>query len=190
MFLLFGGDNIVYAQSKSVYKVDVTNVTTKVKTTLYVLAVSPEEAAQEVSLNGWQVEKVEPFGRYRAAFKENLNADNTQLRYILTIYFEPCKYSVLIDNETVSKIKELDPIKHYIIYGHTDSAPVKNTKDFKNNYELSIKRAEFVKNFIISITDIPSDNIDIVGLGEFYPKVDNTVNGAVENRRVEVYERY
>jgi outer membrane protein OmpA-like peptidoglycan-associated protein len=190
MLLLFGGANIVFAQTKSVYKVDVTNVTTKVKTTLYVLARSPEEAAQEVSLNGWQVEKVEPFGRYRAAFKGNVNEDTTQLTYILTIYFEPCKYSVLIDNETVSKIKELDPVKHYIIYGHADSSPVKKVEEFKNNYELSIKRAEFVKNFIISITDIPSDNIHVVGLGEFYPKIDNTINGALENRRVEVYERY
>lgn len=190
MLHLFGGVNIIFAQSKSVYKVDVTNVATKVKTTLYVLATSPEEAAQEVSLNGWKVEKVEPYGRYRTSFKGNFDANSTSLKYVLTIYFEPCKYSVLIDNETVSKIKALDPAKYYIVYGHSDSAPVENMKDVKNNYELSIKRAEFVKSFIISITDIPADHINIVGLGEFYPKVDNTVNGALENRRVELYERY
>ena len=189
LLLLFGGGNI-YAQSKTVYRVDVVNVESKVRTVLYVLATNAEEAAQEVAQNGWKVEKVESYGKYRTTFNGNLNAINPQLRYILSIYFEPCGYSVLIDNETLTKIKSLDSTKHYIIYGHTDSMPPKRIKDFKNNYELSIKRAEFLKNFIISVTGIPADSINIVGLGEIYPKVDNTVSGAYENRRAELYERY
>lgn len=189
LLLLYGGVSI-FAQSKTVYRVEAVNVATKIKTTLYVLATNPEEAAQQVTQNGWTVEKVEPYGRYRAEFESNLSSPNQQLRYILSIYFEPCKYSVLIDNETVNKIKKLNTSGHYIIYGHTDSKPVKKSRDFKNNYELSIKRAAFLKSFIISMTDIPADNIRIVGLGEFYPKVDNTISGAPENRRVELYERY
>lgn len=189
LHLLYGGGNI-YAQSKTVYRVDVVNVESKVKTVLYVLATNAEDAAQEVSQNGWKVEKVEPHGKYRATFKEDLKAINPQLRYILSIYFEPCNYSVLIDNETMAKIKSLDSTKSYIIYGHADSKPPTRMKDFKDNYELSIKRAQFLKSFIISVTDIPADSINIVGLGEFYPKVDNTISGAYENRRAELYERY
>jgi outer membrane protein OmpA-like peptidoglycan-associated protein len=173
-----------------VYRVEVVNVDSKVKTVLYVLAADPEEAAQEVTQNGWQVEKVEPAGKYRSKFKEDSYALKPKLKYILTIYFEPCKYSTLVDNETVMKIKALDTTKYYIIYGHTDSVPVDKGRDFKDNYELSLRRAQFLKNFIISMTDIPADNIKTVGLGEFYPKVDNTVSGAVENRRAELYERY
>ena len=189
LLLLYGGVSI-FAQSKIVYRVEAVNVGTKIKTTLYVLATDPEEAAQEVTQNGWTVEKVEPYGKYRAQFESNLNVSKPQLKYILSIYYEPCQYSVLIDNETVNRIKKLNTSGHYVVYGHTDSKPVEKSKNFKDNYELSLKRAEFLKNFIISMTDIPADNINIVGLGEFYPKVDNTLSGASENRRVELYERY
>jgi len=53
---------IYYAQSKTVYRVDVVNVESKVRTVLYVLATNAEEAAQEVAQNGWKVEKVESYG--------------------------------------------------------------------------------------------------------------------------------
>lgn len=188
LLLLYGGVN-AFAKTKTVYRVEAVNVATKINTTLYVLASDPEEAAQEVTQNGWTVNKVESSGRYRTDFKDNSNGLYPQIKYLLTIYFEPCKYSALIDNETVKKIKGLDSMSHYIIYGHSDSKPVNKSNDFTDNYELSIKRAEFFKNFIISMTEIPADNIKIVGLGEYYPKVDNTIDGASENRRAELYER-
>ncbi|MDY6821252.1 MAG: OmpA family protein [Deferribacterota bacterium] len=190
LILLSGGGNLL-SQNKRVYKVDVVNVSTDVETSLYVLAKDGIEAAQNVSLNGWKVLNVEPFGKYAVSTSDNkYSVEIPRLEYVLTVYFPPCKYTTLIDNETIKKIKSLNEDSQYIIYGHTDSLPVKPTENYKNNYELSLLRARFLKNFIYSITNVPADNIKIVGLGAMYPKVDNSIQGEPENRRAEVYERH
>lgn len=65
--------------------------------------------------------------------------------------------------------------------GHTD-----NVKDDAYNLELSKKRVESVKNYLIS-AGIPADRIITRHFGEKYPIADNkTTEGKQKNRRVEM----
>ena len=66
-----------------------------------------------------------------------------------------------------------------VIEGHTNHyAPA------KYNYELSTKRAEKVKNELITL-GVSSSKIKSLGFGESSPLYDNsTVDGADKNRRV------
>lgn len=74
-------------------------------------------------------------------------------------------------------LKESD--LYAVIEGHTNHyAPA------KYNYELSTKRAEKVKNELISL-GVSSSKIKSLGFGESSPLYDNsTVDGADKNRRV------
>ena len=67
------------------------------------------------------------------------------------------------------------------LIGHTDS---QGDSDF--NYQLSKKRAESIKSFLVS-TGAPEDRIITEGRGEGEPIADNsTVAGRATNRRVEI----
>lgn len=69
-----------------------------------------------------------------------------------------------------------------VIAGHTDSIGSKNY-----NMALSIRRAQSVKNFLMS-TGIPADRLFIKGFGESKPLTDNdTEAGRSINRRVEFF---
>jgi hypothetical protein len=190
MLLLYGGDSI-FSQVKRVYKVEAVNVKTEVKTVFYVIAENEIQAGEQVSLNGWNVESVVVSGGYNHSLDNRTTIkESPKLKYILTVYFDPCKYSTILDNKTIDTLKSLNEKGEYIVYGHTDSVPTITKDDFRNNYELSLKRAKFLKDFIVNISNIPLNNIKIVGLGEFYPLVDNNIDGARLNRRAEIYERY
>ncbi|MGA1847017.1 OmpA family protein [Deferribacter abyssi] len=165
-----------------------------ISTSFYVYSESIEDAKEEISLNGWKVISVEKVGAVRLKQKpddslviEDTQASFTRLKLIKTFYFDKGSYSFRLDNKTLEFVKSLDKKKVYYIYGHTDSVPVKPNNKYKNNYELSILRAKFVKNLLKKYADI-DENAKIVGLGEFYPLVSNSFKGAVQNRRVELYE--
>ncbi|SDF13579.1 Outer membrane protein OmpA [Pricia antarctica] len=80
-------------------------------------------------------------------------------------------YQVL-QQETAMKLK---------IVGHTDA-----DGDPTNNVDLSKKRAEAVKNTLISVYQISGDRLQTDGKGESEPIGDNAnANGKAQNRRVE-----
>lgn len=110
--------------------------------------------------------------------------------YVLVTYFDFAKESSVLNEDIVGHIKGLDNQLSYIIYGHTDSVPVKvGNGRYKNNHDLSLKRANFIKDKMIQLANIPVENILIVGMGERAPAESNLVAGQPKNRRVEVYRR-
>ena len=72
------------------------------------------------------------------------------------------------------------------IEGHTDSLPVKNGQTYKDNWELSTKRALSVLRFLIKQGIEPS-RLSASGYGSFQPiDNDNTKNARMKNRRIEM----
>lgn len=82
-------------------------------------------------------------------------------------------------DKLVSVFKDY-PDTNIIIYGHTDS-----TGDENYNMNLSVARAESVKNYLAS-RGLVRSRFDIVGMGETEPMDSNeTASGRANNRRVE-----
>lgn len=72
------------------------------------------------------------------------------------------------------------------IEGHTDNVP-QNSKQYKNNDELSAARALSVFYFLLDNTSLDPANIKHSGRGEYVPIADNsTSEGRDRNRRVEI----
>lgn len=70
------------------------------------------------------------------------------------------------------------------IEGHTDKDPIERTKDkYKDNMDLSLKRAYAVRDWLVDKCGIPERRVVVVGYGQFDPK--DAANKA-RNRRVEV----
>ena len=77
------------------------------------------------------------------------------------------------------RIRQFNAIE---IVGHTD-----NLGTVESNLELSLKRAEAIQQYISGQMEIPLEMIEIKGLGESQPKVENgTPEGRKINRRVEI----
>ena len=89
-----------------------------------------------------------------------------------------------------SSSKELVTVAEYMvnnpeataeIYGHTDSVG-----NDQHNMELSQRRAEAVKSFLVSL-GVEPNRINAIGFGETRPKASNgTPEGRLMNRRVEM----
>lgn len=77
--------------------------------------------------------------------------------------------------------------KRIDVVGHTDTDPIRKTKDkWKDNWELSAERALTVTRYLIG-RGIAEDNIRAVGCGESRPIAPNsTTSGKAKNRRVEI----
>lgn len=76
------------------------------------------------------------------------------------------------------------PDRRFMVAGHTDNQPVKET--YKDNWELSMARALAVVRFMIEAKMKP-ENIVAAGYGEFDPLAKNTTpEGRRENRRIEI----
>lgn len=74
-----------------------------------------------------------------------------------------------------------NPTRNILIEGHTDS-----TGSESANLELSLRRAEAVRNFLIN-SGVSPDRITAHGHGELYPVASNdTTAGRQQNRRVEM----
>ncbi|MEO8887327.1 MAG: OmpA family protein [Mucilaginibacter sp.] len=74
-----------------------------------------------------------------------------------------------------------NPQTNILIVGHTD-----NTGTASHNMDLSVRRAEAVKSFIVSNNVAPS-RLSTEGKGETEPIADNTTaDGRSQNRRVEI----
>jgi len=71
--------------------------------------------------------------------------------------------------------------EHIVIEGYTDS---KGKEDY--NKELSERRAQSVRDFLVS-RGLESSRVDVIGMGEERPVADNsTAEGRANNRRVEI----
>jgi len=71
----------------------------------------------------------------------------------------------------------------FFVEGHTDTDPIRKTKDrFKNNRDLSAKRADAVAGYLVK-QGVPESSIVIVGWGPFDPV---SSGDKASNRRVEI----
>jgi outer membrane protein OmpA-like peptidoglycan-associated protein len=100
------------------------------------------------------------------------------------IEFEPGKATLLVkSNPTLDKVVsslKANPNVSIEVRGHTDS-----TGDFQQNISLSLKRAESVKQYLVS-RGIDSNRITTEGLGPTMPIASNSSpEGRQRNRRIE-----
>lgn len=113
------------------------------------------------------------------------DGDNIILR-LYRINFQSGKHEILrshheILNKVISTIGEF-PNCSVIVEGHTDS----QGKAESNNV-LSQKRAESVRQYIVSNMNIAGNKIRAVGYGQTRPVADNsTAAGRAKNRRIEI----
>jgi len=83
--------------------------------------------------------------------------------------------------KTQQAIREF-PEWHIEVQGHTDSQG-----DDQKNQELSQKRAEAVRTYLLQNMNLSDDMISAVGLGESQPLASNdTASGRAANRRIEI----
>ncbi|MBP6671577.1 MAG: OmpA family protein, partial [Bacteroidetes bacterium] len=88
--------------------------------------------------------------------------------------------------ETTAKFLKEDPSSSAMIEGHTDSSPIK-TKEYPSNAELSLARANTIKQKLITAFGIAPERLKTVGFGEFRPLASNaTKEGKQVNRRIEM----
>ena len=79
-------------------------------------------------------------------------------------------------------ISELGPSNKIVVEGHTDATGSK-----KKNDELSLKRAQAVRNYLAASPEIPSSKIEAEGKGFSEPIAsDKTKEGRSQNRRVDI----
>ncbi|MBA4416589.1 MAG: chemotaxis protein MotB [Syntrophus sp. (in: bacteria)] len=76
--------------------------------------------------------------------------------------------------------------RHIRIEGHTDNVSI-STRDFKSNWELSVRRATEVVRFMVEKGSFPPEKTSAVGYAEYRPLIPNTSpkNRAL-NRRIEI----
>jgi len=90
-------------------------------------------------------------------------------------------------NHIESVLQSRYPGRQIDVVGHTDSDPIKATKDkWKDNLELSSQRALTVTRYLIK-RGIAEEKIRAVGCGAARPIASNaTASGKARNRRVEI----
>lgn len=132
--------------------------------------------------------------KIQATLKE-LGAKETDTEYLIElpgdILFDFDKWTIREDAEEIlSKVGEIIHASQYpvAIIGHTDS---KGAEAY--NLELSKKRAEAVKQWLVSQAGIDTSRIETTGKGESEPVAPNTnpdgsdnSEGRQKNRRVEI----
>ena len=75
--------------------------------------------------------------------------------------------------------------KQITIAGHTDT-----TGDDAYNMQLSVKRAQAVKQYLVARHKVPSAKLKVLGFGETMPVIDNkSKNNRQLNRRVEILSK-
>jgi type VI secretion system protein ImpK len=73
-----------------------------------------------------------------------------------------------------------------LILGHTDNVPLSGRGRFKDNYELSVARAQGVADVLVPLLS-DAARVTVEGKGELEPVADNgSAEGRADNRRVEI----
>ncbi len=73
------------------------------------------------------------------------------------------------------------------VEGHTDSDPIKNSRIFPTNWELSTIRAVNVARFFIEETDMIPEKLSVSGYSKYHPVAPNdTAHNKAKNRRVDI----
>ena len=111
---------------------------------------------------------------------------------VISDLFDPGAVSLSDNGEKklkeTGKIIKADAQNAYLkIDGYTDNTPIQKSVKYKSNEELSLARAEAVKDFLVKKCEFTADNISVNGLGEKNPIADNKKpDGKKKNRRVEI----
>lgn len=108
------------------------------------------------------------------------------------VLFDSGEYELRPDAESelqaiVDDMADLDDQDFSIeVEGHTDDVPVTDgDRSYSDNQELSELRAEAVLDWLVGNAHVDSDDISSEGLGEDYPRADNSTDeGRQQNRRV------
>lgn len=92
--------------------------------------------------------------------------------------------------ETLSRVarvlKERFSGKRIYVEGHTDTDPIKETKDrFRSNRHLSAERADSVATWLTKTGGLPEPSVVIVGFGEYDPLL-GAKSDKSRNRHVEI----
>jgi flagellar motor protein MotB len=113
--------------------------------------------------------------------KEEEEAEEAEIRKI--VFFESGSY--ILPEEEITTISRLFAeistqavISEIILEGHTDIVPVRRG----TNYDLSLKRAQYVANLLKNNFGVPENLIKIIGYGDTKPRFPNPNF----NRRVEI----
>ena len=139
---------------------------------------------------------------YKEVFKEKIDTltiikrdtisliDSTTITTVEMVKLPNVQFYTDADILLPSSAKELQKLAEYLIenpnlkatiIGHTD-----NTGDSKDNLELSKRRAESVKNFLVQL-GVKKSRLKCIGMGDTNPAGDNNnEEGRLMNRRVEV----
>jgi len=150
----------------------------------------------EVMVNGdsHTFEEIVKDGYIVAVFEKNGSAcgDNgifsENLKEVGAIYFSLGKYTKELTEDETKIIGSVLQGKKYVVIGHTDDVKVVPNKEFSNNFHLSVKRAEYVRELITG-ESIDSESVKIIGLGPAFPDAENKKGGQPLNRRAVLYER-
>lgn len=129
-----------------------------------------------------------------AIFEQNGSecADNGILSSNLTevgaVYFDLGKFRKELTDEEKAVVNAAVQNKPYVIIGHTDDVKVIPNEKFSDNFQLSVKRAQFLLNKLAE-KSISADRIKVIGLGPAFPAAPNKKEGQPLNRRAVLYER-
>ncbi len=92
--------------------------------------------------------------------------------------------------EAIKKLAEVlnkNPEIDVLIEGHTDNVPLRNSVNFKDNWELSTGRATNIVRILSDICKVNPKRLTAAGRSEYLPKVSNeTAEGRAKNRRTEI----
>ncbi len=101
--------------------------------------------------------------------------------------------STEVDQKGIDALKELAKVLekekdiHIMVEGHTDNVPLKGTGCNKDNWDLSVARANAITKIILKSATIDPSRITSAGRGEFYPLVPNdSPENRAKNRRTEI----
>lgn len=122
-----------------------------------------------------------------ANLKQTMDTDGKLIMYGINFEFN----SAVIKTESEAVLKQIvyllnaNPSLKINIEGHTD-----NIGEETYNQQLSEKRANAVKNYLVQKSKIAATRINAIGKGESSPIADNSTElGKTANRRVEIYPK-
>ncbi len=86
----------------------------------------------------------------------------------------------------IAAVLNTHPELSIIVEGHTDNVPVKS-KEFKDNWDLSVMRATTVVRILTKDFELNPSQVLAAGKGDYQPKTSNeTPEGRAKNRRTEI----